>query len=667
MRSKISFFNKTLYLKNITRYWPIWAAYLFVWILILPVSLGSSISYGNFSGVDGLETLRYNIFNTSVTAGTVMSLIFAVLTAMAVFSYMNNARSVNFTHSLPVRREGLFLTNYLSGLSFMLLPNILVFLITLAVCGLGGLLSVSALLTWLAVTSMLSVFFFSFAVLCAMLTGHSLVLPVIYIIFNFLVVGVKTLVQYAFQLLVYGASGSMNAFTASRWFSPAYGIMTANTVEGVYTTENVFSSRLILSECSFTGWPMLLIYFAAGIVLAALALLIYRRRKSEAAGEVIAVKPLKPVFKYCLAFGFSITLGFLLTAFFTQNSYGVGLAMTTLVCMLIAGAIGYWAGEMLLRKSLRVFKKSLRGLLAYILVFAALLLCVEFDAFGFESRIPDEGDVEYCTVGVYAYGGYYAYDSIVSGSDGQQLTFRANPGSEDYALLTRLHGSLISNKNQIEREAHNYGYSQYGLYEYSYADYYPAEAARQYTVRLNYLMKDGSLVSRDYSMVVTRQQLNTEGTPSALLEQLINTESATAGAFELSGDNPAVVGANIYPINTPYDEYGEPAYSSFTLKAEDAERLYDAVLSDYLAGRFGANSLLLTEAYYDSALNISIELEYRYNYLYNDEVDTGISYLTIRPNVNCTDMIAVLRSIDALDENMLLTLTEFAQLQSSNN
>ena len=42
--------------------------------------------------------------------------------AMAVFSYLYSSRSACMMHALPLRREALFLTQYLAGLSFLLLP-----------------------------------------------------------------------------------------------------------------------------------------------------------------------------------------------------------------------------------------------------------------------------------------------------------------------------------------------------------------------------------------------------------------------------------------------------------------------------------------------------------------------------------------------------------------
>ena len=83
MQSKTSFFNKTVFVKNITRFWPLWLAYLVIWILIVPVSF--------LTAVDWNETLRtevgagLNLLNTAAEIGVVMAFVFGILAAMAVF------------------------------------------------------------------------------------------------------------------------------------------------------------------------------------------------------------------------------------------------------------------------------------------------------------------------------------------------------------------------------------------------------------------------------------------------------------------------------------------------------------------------------------------------------------------------------------------------------
>ena len=39
MKSRISFFNKTVFLKNVTLFWPIWAVYTLVLLTLQPVIL----------------------------------------------------------------------------------------------------------------------------------------------------------------------------------------------------------------------------------------------------------------------------------------------------------------------------------------------------------------------------------------------------------------------------------------------------------------------------------------------------------------------------------------------------------------------------------------------------------------------------------------------------
>ena len=48
MKSKISFFNKTIFKKNVTLYWPIWALYTLILIIAQPLMLWSDFYYSHF-------------------------------------------------------------------------------------------------------------------------------------------------------------------------------------------------------------------------------------------------------------------------------------------------------------------------------------------------------------------------------------------------------------------------------------------------------------------------------------------------------------------------------------------------------------------------------------------------------------------------------------------
>ena len=142
------------------------------------------------------RSLPLNYLDGGPSAAVTLTALFGLLCAMAVFSYLYASRSVGMLHALPLRREGLFLTNYLSGLLFLLLPNLAVFLLALAAEVFAGTVVFSSLFTWLVVVSLFGLFFYSFAVFCAMFTGHVLALPAFYVVLNGLAAAVLGLQPY---------------------------------------------------------------------------------------------------------------------------------------------------------------------------------------------------------------------------------------------------------------------------------------------------------------------------------------------------------------------------------------------------------------------------------------------------------------------------------------
>ena len=128
----------------------------------------------------------------------------------------------------------------------------------------------------------------------------------------------------------------------------------------------------------FNGWVPALVFGAVGLGFALLAFLLCRKRHLETAGDVIAVSFLKPVFLYALSLGCGIVLGWVFSEYLFYN--GRNRFLTMLICMLLGTALGYWAGQMLLQKSLRVLSKGnwIRcG--AALLVVAAGMLCCRYD------------------------------------------------------------------------------------------------------------------------------------------------------------------------------------------------------------------------------------------------------------------------------------------------
>ena len=134
MLSKTLCFNRTLFRKNLTRFWPLWAVPSFVGALLPLAMLTQLLSYGaeGFFGRSDNYALEFTgmYYDVVAYALPIISLCYAVLVALAVWSYLFNNRSTGLMHTLPIRREGLFLTNFLSGMTMMLMP----YVVTGALC-----------------------------------------------------------------------------------------------------------------------------------------------------------------------------------------------------------------------------------------------------------------------------------------------------------------------------------------------------------------------------------------------------------------------------------------------------------------------------------------------------------------------------------------------------
>ena len=143
MQSKTSYFNKTIFLKNITRFLPIWSAYLLVCMVRLPLRLFYALELKPLNRSD-LSLEAYRLLQLQEVVKSALKplpfFLFAAITAIAVFSYLYQARSCHMMHAFPVCRESLFLSNLFSGVCFLALPQAVAFMGGIVVCFLKSML-----------------------------------------------------------------------------------------------------------------------------------------------------------------------------------------------------------------------------------------------------------------------------------------------------------------------------------------------------------------------------------------------------------------------------------------------------------------------------------------------------------------------------------------------
>ncbi len=484
MQSRTSYFNSAIFLNTLKRFWPVWLGYFGAWMLILPVSLFSRLMYNT-----EFISVKRQILNAGTQPGVVMALIFGVLAAMAVWSFVYNSRSMSGIACLPVKREGVFFSVAAAGLLPMLAANLVVALLTMLMTAVSGLNMVLPCIQWFAMVSLQLIFFYGFASLCAQLTGNIVTLPVVYLVLNFTAWVVERLVTSLMEVLVYGLG--YVGMGISMFLSPVLAMFECSAQNVTEYLPQYDEYRTL--DVYYDGWVILVIYALIGLLLLAAALALYRRRRMESVGDVVAVNVLKPVFKYCLCFGCALVAGFVLYVMLLDymSLHPSAEAAIILVLMLCGAFVGYFAAEMLINKSFRVFRGRWKGFGVSALVLVVLMAGVEFDLFGIEKRVPDIEDVEGVSVSV---ADHVYYED-----------------SENIEKAIEIHRSIIENKNTYETAGSGYIYA-YGRSEY---------------VSFSYILKDGRSLQREYHIYYNAEDEATQEDILAL-QNLQNTNEAIA-------------------------------------------------------------------------------------------------------------------------------------------
>lgn len=451
MKSKISFFNAGIFKSMLKRFWPLWTAYFAVWFMCLPLPL----LVARLQGVkESAVTVVTAAMKTSVDASVVSGFLMGILAAMAVFGFLYNSRSCGMIASTPVRREAVFCSAYLAGALPVLAANLFIavlnWLFTLR-SGIEGacIFKMNAIL--FAVNSMEFLIFFSIAAFIAMLTANIVALPALYLIFNFVFLGMEYVVRMLYGMFVFGYNELPDCIL--EFMSPLIYLFTRIGLSATKTA------------VTLTNWSALLGYIIAAVVFSVTALLLYRKRRMESAGDVIAVKSLRPVFKFCVTACSALCFGLLFFVIISTLFTSLSTSMLVLSAGLIIGAfIGYFASEMLLKKSFHVFKGNWKGfVITAVLCIVFAFVCVT-DLFDLSSQLPDIDDIEMIVCNREA-GGY-------------DVTERS-----DIEAILKVNKAIIDDRDKYEG-LDDTGYESVGY------------------VSLRYKLRDGRVICRGYTLLI---------------------------------------------------------------------------------------------------------------------------------------------------------------------
>ena len=464
MKLKVSFCNKTVLRTDITRFAPLWGGYT----LLLAAAVLMSMNRPGLSIDDYYaEVVR----NFSAWAGRMAPIngLYALGVVGILWTDLLNPRMCNSLHAMPVTRDGYFGAHLVAALLFALVPNVVVF-------GAAALVVkstvVSAPLMALGAACLQYIFYLGMALVAVQLAGNRVGTVLTYGMLNFCTILVYWFCAQVFAPLLYGVELDVSwvakicptvAMYKGSYFTPN---TTYSTPAGTYTYLGIQMGDL---------FPHAILYAIAGVVLIGAAQLLYRRRKLEVAGDLLAYRFLSPVFLvlYTLMVAAFVHLG-------VQRFAQGGVSQYWFLPLgLLAG---YVSGLMLLRRTSRVFRKRLLIPLLGILCICVLAVgAIYIDLFGVIRYVPELEDIESVNVNPisnYSSIGYESEEKV------QGLTL-TDP--KDIETVLRYQEVELSDwQAQVKRALRQTD------------DCW--ESGKYYNVRLFYRLRNGRTLARRYTI-----------------------------------------------------------------------------------------------------------------------------------------------------------------------
>ena len=303
-----------------------------------------------------------------------MALLFALVLCVRLFGYLQNRRSVDLYHALPVGRVPMLLGRWCAGLAALLIPQAVGFgVLALVACAFGipasgsGSLSAGTGLLWLLLVTAAA---FTFSVFMEVCSGSTMdaVLSVLGVNAGYPALLLCAL--YLAQRVLPGLGDDILNPTVLTLFAPFAAAFLP-----------FFSGLGLTIGAGFTAWWLC---FTAALLAAACRL--YRRRGSEAAEDHFAFPIPKGVIRFLLTGAAGLGLGLILKREGSLTGFLVGVLIGSLAAHVVVEAV--------YSRGFRGMKKSLPWYGVFLVSFAVFYGVLATGCFGYDTRVPEASEVE---------------------------------------------------------------------------------------------------------------------------------------------------------------------------------------------------------------------------------------------------------------------------------
>lgn len=380
MTSKTSLFNLGLYINNLKRFK--WGSILYFIMLFFSVPYTILVTnyqrlYERFISLN----VPYLFKGDVIILPVLFALVIPTIVAVLIFNSVHSSKQSVFIHALPTDRRENYITQLCAGFTLMGVPVILngLILLVMSFGKYGGIISSSSVIYWVLTNLAVLMIMFSLASFTAFLTGNAITHIILNIFIHTIPMIIALIIALICEHFLYGYIESGNSIPSLIMeYTPVVWIFGRGVYQG--STFNY-----IFKDIAFWYYVLLSVILYAG------GFLLYKNRKMELSGDVVAFKIFRPIFKYSLC----VTTASLILGIVTQT----GLPAFSQFVFAVAGIfIVYFGTEMFMNKSFKVFRLY-KGFIAFLIISGLFISFFAFtNVFGYETYIPDIDEIEKASV-----------------------------------------------------------------------------------------------------------------------------------------------------------------------------------------------------------------------------------------------------------------------------
>ena len=386
MTSKTSLFNKGIYKSTIRRF--LWGSVLYFIMLFVTtgmmILLNEDPNNANMYWSSRAQSLILS--SEYMIIPMLMAMVVPTIAGLLVFRFIHSKKTSVFVHSLPVKRGANYFSSVLAALTLMAAPVILnaVVLAIMSISTFALHFSVGDCVVWMLLNLFALFTMFSAVCFVAVITGNSFAMVGLNILFHTIALIISAAFTMVCEIFLYGFAGE--GFLIDKVFNNSF----------ITRIPSIMTGWGYAIELVMKGFVNDIIFFCVtAIILYVLSGIFYKKRRMETAEDVAGFNCLNPIFKYLVTFVGAIST-------FAIAAYSIYKSPISLwITVFVVSAVLYFGIEMILKKTLRVWK-SYKGYIGFALAFSGMMCLFAFTSFfGFEMYVPEKEDVQSATVYEY--------------------------------------------------------------------------------------------------------------------------------------------------------------------------------------------------------------------------------------------------------------------------